>query len=59
MIWFVFALLTGVAVFAVLWPLSRAPATTDAKELDVAFYKAQTAEIERDTPRAGDRPPRG
>ena len=51
MIWFVFALLTGVAVLAVLWPLSRAPATTDAKELDVAFYKAQTAEIERDTAR--------
>lgn len=51
MLWVVFALLTGLAVFAVLWPLSRAPATTDARELDVAFYKAQTAEIERDTTR--------
>ncbi len=50
-IWIIFAILTGLAVLAVLWPLSRAPATTDARELDVAFYKAQTAEIERDTMR--------
>ena len=50
-IWVVFALLTGLAVFAVLWPLSRPPVTTDARELDVAFYKAQTAEIERDATR--------
>lgn len=46
-----FALLTGAAVLAVLWPLSRAPATTDARELDVAFYKAQAAEIDRDVAR--------
>ncbi len=51
MLWVVFALLTGLAVLAVLWPLSRAPATTDSKELDVAFYRAQTAEIDRDTAR--------
>ena len=51
MLWVVFALLTGLAVFAVLWPLSRAPATTDARELDVAFYRAQNAEIERDATR--------
>ena len=51
MLWVVFALLTGVAVLAVLWPLSRAPATTDARELDVAFYKAQAAEIDRDVSR--------
>ncbi len=50
-IWIIFALLTGLAVLAVLWPLSRAPATTDAREADVAFYKAQTAEIERDVSR--------
>jgi len=50
-IWIIFALLTGVAVLAVLWPLSRAPATTDAREHDVAFYRAQTAEIERDQTR--------
>lgn len=48
MIWVVFALLTGAAVFAVLWPLSRTPADQDPRELDVAFYRAQTAEIDRD-----------
>ena len=51
MVWVVFALFTGLAVFAVLWPLSRAPVTTDARELDVAFYRAQTAEIDRDMTR--------
>lgn len=51
MLWIVFALLTGLAVFAVLWPLSRPPATTDARELDVSFYKAQTDEIGRDVSR--------
>ena len=50
-IWIIFALLTGLAILAVLWPLSRAQATTDARELDVAFYKAQTTEIERDQAR--------
>ncbi len=51
MLWVIFALLTGLAVMAVLWPLSRAPATTDARELDVSFYKAQAAEIDRDVSR--------
>ena len=51
MLWVVFALLTGAAVLAVLWPLSRAPATTDARELDVSFYKAQADEIDRDVTR--------
>lgn len=51
MLWVIFAALTGAAVFAVLWPLSRKPAALDAGELDVAFYKAQTAEIERDKTR--------
>ena len=51
MVWVIFALLTGVAVFSVLWPLSRPPLATDTRELDVAFYKAQTAEIERDATR--------
>ena len=51
MVWVIFALLTGVAVFAVLWPLSRAPLATNSRELDVSFYKAQTAEIERDAAR--------
>ena len=51
MLWVIFALLTGAAVLVVLWPLARAPATTDARELDVAFYKAQAAEIDRDVSR--------
>lgn len=51
-LWIVFALLTGAAVFSILWPLSRAPAAApDERDLDVAFYKAQTAEIERDAAR--------
>lgn len=50
-IWIIFALLTGVAVFSVLWPLSRTPREQDPRELDVAFYKAQTAEIDRDASR--------
>lgn len=51
MLWAIFALLAGGAVFTVLWPLSRAPRTTDARDLDVAFYRAQTAEIDRDRAR--------
>ena len=51
MLWVIFALLTGAAVFAVLWPLSRTPAAPEPGELDVAFYKAQAAEIERDKAR--------
>lgn len=51
MIWVVFALLTGVAVLAVLWPLLRAPQAVLRKDADVAFYEAQIAEIERDAER--------
>lgn len=51
MLWVVFAVLTGLAVFAVLWPLSRPPATLDSRELDVAFYKAQSEEIAREQAR--------
>lgn len=51
MLWVIFALLTGAAIFSVLWPLSRKQETSDPRELDVAFYHAQTAEIERDRAR--------
>lgn len=51
MVWVIFAVLTGAAVFAVLWPLSRRPATSDGRELDVAFYRAQADEIARDEAR--------
>jgi cytochrome c-type biogenesis protein CcmH len=46
-LWFVFALMTAAAIFAVLWPLGRgAGARNDASEAVV--YKDQLAEIERD-----------
>lgn len=45
-IWFVLALMTMAAVFAVLWPLSRpAPARAGS---DVEVYRDQLQEIERD-----------
>lgn len=46
-LWFVFALMTVAAIFAVLWPLSRrAPALAGGNE--AAVYRDQLAEIERD-----------
>jgi len=46
-LWFVFALMTVAAVFAVLWPLSRSrPADTGGSE--VVVYRDQLAEIDRD-----------
>jgi cytochrome c-type biogenesis protein CcmH len=46
-LWFVFALMTVAAVFAVLWPLGRA---TQAKSggSEATVYKDQLAEIDRD-----------
>jgi cytochrome c-type biogenesis protein CcmH len=47
MLWFVFALMTAAAVFAVLWPLSRSGRPQiDGSEATV--YKDQLAEIDRD-----------
>src|SRR6266550_6325429 len=46
-LWFVFALMTAAAIFAVLWPLGRgARPQSDASE--AAVYKDQLAEIDRD-----------
>ena len=46
-LWFLFALMTAAAVFAVLWPLGRSgPSRNDASEAVV--YKDQLAEIDRD-----------
>jgi cytochrome c-type biogenesis protein CcmH len=46
-LWFVFALMTAAAVFAVLWPLGRSkPVQPEGTESTV--YKDQLAEIERD-----------
>jgi cytochrome c-type biogenesis protein CcmH len=46
-LWFVFALMTVVAVFAVLWPLGRrsAPQTGGSEE---TVYRDQLAEVDRD-----------
>lgn len=48
MLWVVFALLTGAAVLSVVWPLARTPRGLTRSAIDVAFYKSQIAEIERD-----------
>ena len=50
--WLLFALMTGAAVFAVLWPLAFARArTSSGAEADIAVYRDQLAEIERDRAR--------
>ncbi|MCP3467924.1 c-type cytochrome biogenesis protein CcmI [Bradyrhizobium sp. CCGUVB23] len=46
-LWFVFALMTVAAIFAVLWPLGRAGRGQSGGS-EVAVYKDQLAEIERD-----------
>src|ERR1700724_4784822 len=46
-LWFVFALMTAAAIFAVLWPLGRGNRPpSDGREATV--YKDQLAEIDRD-----------
>jgi cytochrome c-type biogenesis protein CcmH len=46
-LWFVFALMTVAAIFAVLWPLSRS-AKPHAGGSEAAVYRDQLAEIDRD-----------
>jgi cytochrome c-type biogenesis protein CcmH len=53
MIWLVFALLTGVAVLSILWPLSRPAPKRGEDAADVAFYRAQIAEIDAELARGG------
>jgi len=45
-LWFVFALMTAAAVFAVLWPLGRRAPRREGSE--TAVYQDQLVEIERD-----------
>ena len=45
-LWFVMALMTAAAIFAVLWPLSRREPLASGS--DVAVYRDQLDEIERD-----------
>ena len=47
MLWFVFALMTAAAIFAVLWPLRRG-GRTQCDGSEAAVYKDQLAEIDRD-----------
>jgi len=47
MLWFVFALMTVAAIFAVLWPLGRS-ARVQNQGSEVVVYKDQLTEIERD-----------
>jgi cytochrome c-type biogenesis protein CcmH len=50
--WTLFALMTAVAVFTVLWPLSKRRDNPDpARETGLAVYRDQFAEIERDRAR--------
>jgi cytochrome c-type biogenesis protein CcmH len=46
-LWFVFALMTAAAVFAVLWPLGRGQ-RLQREGTEAAVYKDQLAEIDRD-----------
>jgi cytochrome c-type biogenesis protein CcmH len=46
-LWFILALMTAAAVFAVLWPLSRRSQTAKTAA-DVAVYRDQLDELERD-----------
>jgi cytochrome c-type biogenesis protein CcmH len=48
MIWLVFAAMTGLAVFSVLWPLSRSRRIAATNLPNISLYEAQLAEIDRD-----------
>jgi cytochrome c-type biogenesis protein CcmH len=48
MLWLIFAILTALAVIAVLWPLTTAQGAVKRRDSGIAIYKAQLAEIERD-----------
>src|SRR4051794_11617279 len=47
-LWFVFALMTVAAIFAVLWPLGRGPRGMQRGGNDLAVYRDQLEEIARD-----------
>jgi cytochrome c-type biogenesis protein CcmH len=48
MIWVVFAAMTGLAVFSVLWPLSKSRRLAATNLPNISLYEAQVAEIDRD-----------
>src|SRR5213592_4486134 len=47
-LWFVFALMTAAAMFAVLWPLGRGSRRGQRSGSDLAVYRDQLDEIARD-----------
>jgi len=47
-LWFVFALMTAAAIFAVLWPLGRGTRGAQRAGTDIAVYRDQLEEIARD-----------
>lgn len=51
MIWFVFVLMTLLAVASILWPLVRKARVTDEKPSDVGVYANQLSEIDRERER--------
>ncbi|ACB95848.1 c-type cytochrome biogenesis protein CcmI [Beijerinckia indica] len=51
MLWVVFAVLTGLAVMSVLWPLARKPLGRSWRDSEADFYQAQVKEIEQDVSR--------
>jgi cytochrome c-type biogenesis protein CcmH len=50
-LWITLALMTGAAVMAVLWPLSRRPGRVSSLDPDAQFYRDQLTEIARDEAR--------
>src|ERR1051325_9133821 len=48
-LWFLFALMTAAAIFAVLWPLGRARNPRRDADGEVAVYRDQLDEIARDS----------
>src|ERR1700694_1844597 len=46
-LWFLFALMTAMAIFAVLWPLARSKGMLRSGS-DLAVYRDQLEEIQRD-----------
>lgn len=48
MLWLIFTILTGFAVLSILWPLMKTPRGPSRGATEIALYKAQLAEIDRD-----------
>ncbi|WP_395666425.1 c-type cytochrome biogenesis protein CcmI [Methylocella sp.] len=56
MFWALLAIFSALATLAVAWPLIRPPRSPARGALEIGFYKAQLAEIERDAARGAVSP---